>query len=111
MKPAGQRDTRVRVMRKEATRSPSGAEVETWVLFAERWAAVAPLSGKEFLAADQVQSSVDYRVNLLLPLAITQHMRIEATVHGVPLVLDIVALIPSRDEVEVMCATGVRNAR
>lgn len=106
MRSAGDRDSRVVIEQKSVTRNSIGEESVTWITFATRWAAVKPLRGKEFFAAEQTQSSVDYRVNLLKPLALTREMRIK---HG-SITMDIVSIIDNRDELEVMCSTGVRNA-
>ncbi len=53
-----------------------------------------------------MQSSVDYRVRLRKPLAITREMRVVAKGKT----MDIVELIEHDDELELMCSTGVRNA-
>lgn len=106
MKSAGERDKRVVIEQKQTTKNGIGEEVVTWVTFGTRWASVKPIRGREFFAAQQTQSAVEYRVNLLKPLALTQDMRIKSG----SLVLDIVSIIDNRDELEVMCSTGVRNA-
>lgn len=106
MKSAGERDRRVVIEQKQTTKNGIGEEVVTWVTFDTRWASVKPIRGREFFAAEQTQSSVDYRVNLLKPLSLTREMRIK---HG-SITMDIVSIIDNRDELEVMCSTGVRNA-
>lgn len=106
MRSAGDRDSRVVIEQKSITRNGIGEESVSWVTFDTRWASVKPLRGKEFFAAEQTQSSVDYRVNLLKPLALTREMRIK---HG-SITMDIVSIIDNQDELEVMCSTGVRNA-
>ena len=106
MRSAGDRDSRVVIEQKSVTRNSIGEEAVSWVTLYTRWASVKPLRGKEFFAAEQTQSSVDYRVNLLKPLPLTREMRIK---HG-SITMDIVSIIDNRDELEVMCSTGVRNA-
>jgi SPP1 family predicted phage head-tail adaptor len=106
MTPAGKRDKRVIIEQKSVTRNSIGEESVTWVTFATRWAAVSPIRGREFFAAEQTMSSVDYRVNLLKPLAVTREMRIK---HGA-ILMDIVSIIDNDNELELMCSTGVRNA-
>lgn len=107
MTPAGKRDKRVIIESKSVTRNSIGEESVTWGTFATRWAAVSPIRGREFFAAEQTMSSVDYRVNLLKPLAITREMRIK---HGT-ILMDIVSIIDNDNELELMCSTGVRNGR
>ena len=78
MKSAGERDKRVVIEQKQTTKNGIGEEVVTWVTFDTRWASVKPIRGREFFAAQQTQSAVEYRVNLLKPLALTQDMRLKA---------------------------------
>ena len=106
MTPAGKRDKRVTIESKSVTINGIGEEVVTWATFATRWAAVLPIRGREFFAAEQTLSSVDYRVNLLKPLAITREMRIKVG----SVTMDIVSIIDHDNELELMCSTGVRNA-
>lgn len=37
---------------------------ETWVIFAEVWASVEPISGREYWASSQVQSEVTHRIRI-----------------------------------------------
>lgn len=105
MTPTGDFNVRAQLEAKQVTRNGIGEEVTTWVLVATRWAKVTPLRGREFFAAGQNQSSVDYRVNLRRPVGLTREMRIKAKGQT----LDIVAIIEHDREYEVMCSTGVRN--
>ncbi len=106
MRPAGEYRNKVNVERKTVTRDATGGEVVTWSLFKSRFASVKPLRGREYFAAAQMQSSVDYRIILRKPLAITRDMRV--VYKSTP--LDIVELIEHDDEFELMCSSGVRNA-
>jgi SPP1 family predicted phage head-tail adaptor len=47
-----------------------------WVPFAEVWAAIEPLSGREFLAASQTQSSVSCRITIRTLAGLLPSMRI-----------------------------------
>ena len=47
-----------------------------WVPFAEVWAAIEPLSGREFLAASQTQSSVSCRITIRTLSGLLPSMRI-----------------------------------
>jgi SPP1 family predicted phage head-tail adaptor len=106
MTPAGKRDTPVRIEQKSIARNGIGEEVVSWVEFKTRLGSVQPIRGREFFAAAQSQSSVDYRVRLLKPLALTRDMRIVTKGKT----MDIVECIEHDDEFELMCSTGVRNA-
>lgn len=101
---------RVTIEQKSVTRSAIGEEVVSWVAFATVWAEVAPLRGREFFAAQQTQSSVDYKVTMRYLAGVTREMRI--VWDGLP--LDIVSVIDvegRRAVLELMCVSGVRNAR
>lgn len=106
MRSAGRYNSPVRIEQKSVTRDGMGGEVVTWSTFATRLAEVEPIRGREFFAAAQMQSSVDYRIRLRKPLALVREMRIVAKGKT----MDIVELIEHDDELELMCSTGVRNA-
>jgi SPP1 family predicted phage head-tail adaptor len=55
---AGRLLHQVVIERKTETQSSTGAPIETWSTFATVWANMMPLSGKEFLRAEQLQSSI-----------------------------------------------------
>lgn len=108
--PAASLNQRVSIQQKGVTRSPSGAEIVTWQPVAEVWAAVHPIRGREFFAAQQTQSAVDVRVVIRYRAGIAREMRVMH--NGQP--LDIVSVInpESRNEtLELMCVSGVRNGR
>lgn len=61
------------------TQDAFGAVVETWVEHGTRSAAVEPLQGNEFFAAQQTQAAVDYRIRFRydsVTSSITAGMRI-----------------------------------
>lgn len=106
MKTSGSRRDLVTIQQKSVTKNDIGEEVASWADVETRRASVSPIRGREFFAAQQTQSGVDYRVNLLKPVTLTQDMRL---VHNGQ-ALDIVSIIDNVRELEVMCSTGVRNA-
>lgn len=55
---------RVTIQRYTTTQNDYGEEVETWADLASRWAAVEPLSGREYFDAQQVASDVSIRVRM-----------------------------------------------
>lgn len=117
MKPiaSGKYRHRITVERAEQTRSPIGEAVTAWVPYLSRIAAqVAPLRGREYFAAGQMQAATDHRVLIRYRAGIVREMRI--VWHGpegdVP--LDIVSVINvdnANAELELMCVEGQRNAR
>ena len=74
---AGKLRHRIALQRKAQTQNPiTGAMVTTWVDVATVWAAVEPLSAREFIAAQAVQSDVSVRVSVRYRPGITAAMRL-----------------------------------
>ena len=84
---AGKLNRRITVQKKSVTRASNGEEIVAWVDHCTAWAWVAPIRGREFFAAAQMQGAVDYRVTIRYRQDITRDMRI---LFGTT-VLDIVA--------------------
>ena len=108
--PAGRFDQRVTVEAKTVTRSGIGEEVVSWSPVAEVWARVEPIRGREWFAAAQMQDATDHRVTIRYRAGITREMRV--LWRGEP--LDIVSVIDvnaRRENLELMCLSGVRNGR
>lgn len=92
------------------TRSASGAAVVTsWSTVATNVpCSIDPISGREFLAAGQVQSEVDTKITLRTFPGLTTAMRINA--NGV--LYDIRAVLPDptqRSHMLVMCKSGINR--
>lgn len=106
---AGKLNKRVTIQKKSVTRAANGEEVVTWVTHLIVWAAIAPIRGREFFAAAQLQGAVDYRVTIRYNASVTRDMRI---LFGAT-VLDIVSEpinVNSRNEsLELMCVSGIRD--
>jgi SPP1 family predicted phage head-tail adaptor len=58
------------------TQSETGAPAETWSTFAEVWAAIEPLRGREFFASKQIQAEVTTRIRIRYLEGITPKMRV-----------------------------------
>ena len=81
---------RITLQRKEQTQNPlTGALITTWVTEATVWAAVEPLSAREFIAAQAVQSDVSVRITVRYRPGITAAMRLlhDGKVYGITGVL------------------------
>lgn len=106
---------RDRVTIQSATKSQdaTGAIVNTWAEFATVWASIEPLSGREFFAANQVQSNVSTRIRIRYLANVTAAMRVK---NGNDY-YDIQAVIhdsnSGREHIQLMCvqrgAEGFRN--
>lgn len=53
-----------------------GGVVRTWTTFLEVWASVEPIVGREYMAAQQTQSSVTHKVRMRYQPGVTAGMRV-----------------------------------
>ncbi len=67
---------RVTIQQQAQTRDEYGGVVTTWQTFADRWAAIEPLSGRELFAAQQLANTVSIRVRLRYLAGVTPAMRV-----------------------------------
>ena len=73
---AGQLRQRVTVQEKSVTRDDYGAEVITWTDLATVWAAVQPLTGREWIEGRQETAGVTTRIRMRYRSGITPEMRV-----------------------------------
>lgn len=101
---AGRLDQRITL--EAATTEPSGwgQPVETWAPVATVWAAVEPLAGREYFAADAAQSEVTTRMRMRWRPGIKGQMRVQhaGTVYNIKSVIDIRS---GRRELVLMCTS------
>lgn len=108
--PAGAFDQRVTLQAKDVTRTGTGGEVVSWVDVVTVWARVEPIRGNEFFSAAQMQDATDHRVTIYYRSGVTRAMRVLWGDQP----LDIVSVIDvngRRENLELMCISGVRNGR
>lgn len=108
--PAGKFDRRITLQQKSVTRAGNGEEVVSWVAVAELWARVEPIRGREFFAAAEMHDATDHRVTIRYRTGVTRDMRVMWGEQP----LDIVSVIDvnaRRENLELMCISGVRNGR
>ena len=55
---------RVTIRTYTKTRDGYGAEIETWADFADVWASVEPLIGREYMAAKQITAEVSHKIRM-----------------------------------------------
>lgn len=96
---------RVTVQSATETRNNLGESVQTWSTFAERWASVEGLSGREVLLSGQQQTEVTHRVRMRYVEGMTQRMRLFWRGR----VLEITSLLEhnNRTEHELLCTEDV----
>ena len=107
---AGQFSERVTIPQKQVSRSAIGEELVTWAAVATVWARVEPMRGREWFAAAQTQDATDHRVTIRYRTDVVREMRV---LWGA-VALDIVSVIDvnaQRENLELMCLSGVRNGR
>jgi len=88
---AGRLRHRVEIQRATETVDAVGGVARTWKTIARRWGGVEPLTGSEFMNADQVSSTVSHRIMLRAGgLSISPKDRIvfKTRVFGVESVMD-----------------------
>lgn len=73
----GRQRHRATIERSTETRNAVGEVIRTWSLFAERWMAIEPLTGRELWNAQQVQPDVTHRVRMRQLDGVTTDMRID----------------------------------
>ncbi|ROO30431.1 head-tail adaptor protein [Salinisphaera orenii MK-B5] len=74
---AGQLRHKVTLQAQQETRSEYGEIIVDWVTLARVWAHVAPQSGREYFAAQQVQSEVSTRVTIRYRDDVNATMRLQ----------------------------------
>jgi SPP1 family predicted phage head-tail adaptor len=96
---AGKRDKRVSIQEKTVTIDNIGNQTETWVTIATVWAAIAPLNGREYWAARQINAEATTRVTIAYRRRVTPEHRL---LFG-SRVLEIIEIVnPSEGNVELV---------
>ena len=106
---AGQFNHRVTI--EQVTETRTGADViETWSTYAERWARVQTLTGRELLSSQQRWPEVDYAITVRgdsATMLITPKMRVILTRREMNKTLNILAVLDIDErgmEIKMMCA-------
>jgi SPP1 family predicted phage head-tail adaptor len=55
---------KIEIQNKVIRRDSMGGEVVTWEAFTYAWASIEPLSGREYFAAHQTQSSITHKMKM-----------------------------------------------
>jgi SPP1 family predicted phage head-tail adaptor len=76
---AGALRHRVAIEQVAATGDGYGGRTESWTVLATVWAAVEPLSGREYFQAQQAQAKVTHKVTMRYRSGVTPGMRVK---HG-----------------------------
>lgn len=107
----GTLDQRISLQRKIVARDAYGAELVSWQPVRDCWAALHPIRGKEYMAADHLRASLDckfvLRANACADIDVEHRILHKGLVYGIAAKIDI------RSEnhwVEIMCTAGVAQS-
>lgn len=73
---AGKLRHRVTIQEPVVARNGFNEAITTWVTVATVWASVEPISGREFFAAEHVQSEITHRIRVRYRAGIAPTMRV-----------------------------------
>lgn len=88
---AGRLDQRVTIERFTTTRDPDyNTEIKAWVPLATVWAAVEPLNGREYIAAQVAQAEVETRIRLRYrpDLTVVDRINHEGRLHNITTIIN-----------------------
>lgn len=107
---AGALNQRITIQQRADGVDQLGQAATTWADVATVWAAAAPLRGREFFAAGQMQTEVSLRFKIRWRAGIESAMRVlwRGQAHDIVSVIDVGG---ARVELELMCLAGVRDGR
>lgn len=80
----------ITIEQKTVTRDSYGAEVVTWSTFAQAWAGIQPLNGRELIAAQAVQSEITGKIIMRYMTGVKAAMRVsyEGKYYDIKAVID-----------------------
>lgn len=99
---SGQLDQRISVERLVEGYDELGQPINTWLPIVTTWAAVEPLTGREYIAAQAAMSEVKLKIIMRYRPSITPADRVShnGQVYGIEAVIDVHS---SRRELHLMC--------
>ena len=104
----GPLNKRVDIQARSATVDAFGQESETWATVASVWASVEPLSGRELLAAQQVQGETTHRIRMRYQSGVTTSSRLLFNLRP----FDVRSVINKNESgafLELLCTEGPTN--
>jgi len=93
----------------DSARDEAGAPVPEWRLYAMRWGQVEPLSGREFLQAQQIDSEVSVRITMRHIKGLTSKMRFVDVRDGQRMIYEIGSIVDFGSlhrKTECLCKAG-----
>lgn len=108
---AGALDKRITIQQRNLAspqKTASGAPSESWGDVVSVWARIEPLTGREFLEAQSMQSVISVRIKIRNRSGVTAGMRVVRSTT----VYNIEAVLPPKqadDDLVLMCSQGASN--
>ena len=103
---AGDLKHRIKIQQKSVTRGDMGGEVVTWADVVTVWAAIEPISGREYFSSQQTQAEVSTRIRIRHYAGITTSMRIAWGARYFD-ILSVIELQERGREIHLMCKEAV----
>jgi len=105
---AGKLRHRITIQERVETQDDYGSSVAAWVTFATVHASVEPISGKELLAAQAINSETRVRMRLRYISGITSDMRVSFNLKLYN-IQEIIDFKEENRELQLMCNEGVND--
>ncbi len=105
---AGERNKRVTIQEKNIVRDSIGNQTEVWHDIATVWAAIQPLSGREYWAARQINAEITTKVTMLYRRGVTTEHRLMLGPRALG-ILEVVNPNEGNAELVLMCKEVVLN--
>jgi len=104
--PAGRLRHRVEIQNYEMTQNDWGEVIYTWSPWATVWASIEPLQGREFFAAQALQSQTTVRIRMRYRPGVTSVMRVlwGGQIYDIESVIEPQS---RRQELQLMCKTSL----
>jgi SPP1 family predicted phage head-tail adaptor len=80
-----------------------------WEELAEVWAAMEPLTGREFWAQQQVQSEITVRIRVRYRSDVLAGMRVVYN-EAIYMIRNVIDPLEKHEELHLMCSEGVRES-
>ena len=103
---AGKMRHRITIQQATTAADTYGQPIETWSTYAERWASIEPIRGREYWDAHQVNAEVTTRIRIRSLSGVTPKMRVSWNSQ----IFDIVSVIHVEQrnrETQLMCTERV----
>lgn len=90
------------------TQIGSGEEIPTWGTFAQVYASIEPVSGREYFVANQTANAATTRIRIRYYPGVVPQMRV---VHGGKIynILDVLDVMNRHREQHLMCQSGINE--